>query len=394
MNISHRAAFLGRLEDFVVARLLTLMAVAICGALLAPASAFAQSDQDSRCFPWEELRDGACVAKPSQVPAVPGQSRQLTTTPRDDVPAPPAAVAPVAPLPPPLATAPIAPVPPPLAAPLPLPAAAAPVAAAPIAILCDGGTVSGSTCACPGGYTLLPATSGSGGTCVRSNAENCRGGVQTVAGICLCDGRVTMSGETYALEFVNGKCVPKRCADQTYLKEGKCVASNDTRFSFTCRTGYIPDDHIASTATDGLRCVPDPTFCPADAKRKDGTCAKTSAIAIACFEGRCTCGPNADWVNYLCQCTAPYRNVNGTCVTAATASTEPASEKSKPELQSSEPSHKQKACPRGMVRAHSGNCVAALRPRVPDAGDLDRYYQRAQRYREYPLPQRPDRMPY
>jgi hypothetical protein len=215
---------------------------------------------------------------------------------------------------------------------------------------------------------------------VRSNAENCRGGVLTVAGVCLCDGRVTMSGETYALEFLAGKCVPKRCPDSSYLREGKCVASNDTRFSFTCRTGYIPDDHIASTATDGLRCVPDPTFCPGEAKRKDGSCAKTSAIGIACFEGRCTCGPNADWANYLCQCTAPYRNVNGVCVTTSTAAVD---EKGKPELQSTEPSPKRKACPRGTVRTQSGNCVAA-RPRVPSAGEIGVYYERAQRYREYP----------
>ena len=189
-----------------------------------------------------------------------------------------------------------------------------PVAAAPINVFCDGGTVSGSTCTCPADYTLLPATSGNGGTCVRSNAENCRGGVQTVAGICLCDGRVTMSGENYALEFLGGKCVPKRCPDRSYLKDGKCVASNDTRFSFTCRTGYIPDDTIPSTAATGLHCVPDPTFCPAELKQKNGACGKSAAIAIDCFEGRCTCGPNADWVNYLCQCTAPYRNVNGACV--------------------------------------------------------------------------------
>lgn len=370
-----------------MARFLTLMAISICGVLFAPASALAQSDQDNRCFAWEELRDGACVAKPFLEPApAPGQSRQLTTTPRDDAPAPPAAAAPAAPPPPPLATAPVAPPPTPPTAPPTL-------AAAPVATLCDGGTASDSTCTCPGGYTLLPATSGSGGTCVRSNAENCRGGVQTVAGICLCDGRVTMSGETYALEFLGGKCVPKRCPDQTFLKEGKCVASNDTRFSFTCRTGYIPDDSTPNTAATGLRCVPDPTFCPADAKRKDGSCVKT-AIAIDCFEGRCTCGPNADWVNYLCQCAAPYRNVNGVCVTSTTASTEPAGEKSKLELQSSEPSHKQKACPRGTVRTRSGNCLAAVRPRVPDAGELGVYYERAQRYREYPLQQRPDRLPY
>ena len=88
---------------------------------------------------------------------------------------------------------------------------------------------------------------------MRSDAENCRGGVLTVAGVCLCDGRVTMSGEPYALEFLTGKCVPKRCPDQTYLKEGKCVASSDTRFSFTCRTGYIPDDASASTAAADAR---------------------------------------------------------------------------------------------------------------------------------------------
>ena len=368
-----------------MARLSTLMAIAISGALLAPVSAFAQSSQPAEAAP-------------------PGQSRQLTATPRDDPPAaapvappsPPVATAPVAPLPPPLAATPVAPLPPPLAAtpvaPPPPAVAAAPVAVAPVAILCDGGTVTGSTCSCPGGYTLLPATSGSGGTCVRSNADNCRGGVQTVAGICLCDGRVTMSGEIYALEFLGGKCVPKRCPDQSYLKEGKCVASNDTRFSFTCRTGYIPDNSVPGTAATGLHCVPDPTFCPADARRKDGSCGKTAAIAIDCFEGRCTCGPNADWVNFLCQCTAPYRNVNGACVTASTASVD-TGEKSKTELQSSEPSQKPKACPRGTVRAQSGNCVAA-RSRLPSAGELGVYYERAQRYREYPPQQQPDRMPY
>jgi hypothetical protein len=362
---------LGRPKDFVVARLLTMMAISICGALLALPSAFAQSDQENRCFPWQELRDGACIAKATPAP---GQSRQLTTTPRDDPP--PTTAAPIAPPPPPLATTPVPPAPPPVAA--------APVAAAPVAILCDGGTATGSTCACPGGYTLLPATLGNGGTCVRSNAENCRGGVLTVAGVCLCDGRVTMSGEIYALEFLSGKCVPKRCPDNSFLKDGKCIASNDTRFSFTCRTGYIPDDANPGTAATALHCVPDPTFCPADAKRKDGTCVKTSAIAIDCFEGRCTCGPNADWVNYLCQCTAPHRNVNGACVTAAADT----GEKNKPELQSSEPSHKRKACPRGTVRTESGNCVAA-RPRLPSAGELGVYYERAYRYREFPAQQGP-----
>lgn len=37
-----------------------------------------------------------------------------------------------------------------------------------------------------------------------------------------------MSGETYLLEYVHGKCVPKRCPVQTRLKDGKCVATSDT----------------------------------------------------------------------------------------------------------------------------------------------------------------------
>src|SRR5262249_56411499 len=131
---------------------------------------------------------------------------------------------------------------------------------------------------------------------------------------------------------------------------------------FTCRTGYIPDDAGAGTAATGLHCVPDPTFCPADAKRKDGTCAKTSAIAIDCFEGRCTCGPNADWVNYLCQCSAPHRNVNGVCVTASATATD---DTGKPELQSSEPAHKRKAFPPGTVRPQSGAPVLAVPPPRP-----------------------------
>ena len=57
-------------------------------------------------------------------------------------------------------------------------------------------------------------------------------------------------------------------------------------------------------------------------------------------------------------------------------------EKKKPELQSSDPSPSRKTCPRGTVRAKSGNCIAA-RPRLPSAGELGGYYERY-RYREYP----------
>lgn len=316
-------------------RHLILIGISICGVLLAPLSGLAQLDQE-RCFPWQELRDGACTAKAAPAAT---QSRQLTTTPRDD---PPPAAAPVTPAPPRP----------------PAPAAAVPPAAAPkTAIRCDGGTATGGTCTCPAGYTLLPAATG-GGTCVRRNAENCRGGALTATGICLCDGRVTMSGEVYRLEFLDGQCVPKHCPDKTYLKDGKCVASNDTRFSFTCRTGYIPDDSVPGTAATGLRCVPDPAYCPPEAKRRDGGCTKTSAIPINCFENRCTCGPNAEWASYLCECTAPYSNVNGTCVTASTASV---GQSSKPELQSTDPAPRRRACSRWMVRTRSGKCVSVRR---------------------------------
>jgi hypothetical protein len=264
-------------------------------------------------------------------------------------------------------------------------------------IVCDGGTIIGGKCTCPADFRLLPAASGTGGSCVRSNAENCRGGDLTLAGTCLCDGRVTMSGETYALELLGGKCVPKRCPVDTFLKEGKCVASNDRVFGFTCRTGYVPDDANPGSPATGLHCVPDPTFCPADLRRKNGACAKSSAIAIDCFEGRCTCGPNADWVNYLCQCIEPYRNVNGSCVAGAETASQRPAEKSeienaeKPELQAAEPPHRRKACGRGMVRTQSGNCVAA-RPRYqvrPYEGGVpvEPYYSgvKTYRYRGYPI---------
>lgn len=73
----------------------------------------------------------------------------------------------------------------------------------------------------------MPAAGGDGiggGICVKTDADKCLGGELTVTGTCLCNSQVVMSGETYDLEFVQGKCLPKRCPVQTMLKEGKCVA--------------------------------------------------------------------------------------------------------------------------------------------------------------------------
>ncbi|MCK1390823.1 hypothetical protein [Bradyrhizobium sp. 1] len=157
---------------------------------LAPEPAQAQDSGGSdRCFPWQEFRGGNCVAK---------------AAPLD----PPPAGTPL-PSPPPLperseTTAPPAPAPP----------------RALIAITCIGGTASDGQCACPAGFQLMPSGTDPGGTCVRTNAVNCQGGALTVAGECLCDGQVTMSGQVYELELSRGKCVPKRCP-----REGPCLTA-------------------------------------------------------------------------------------------------------------------------------------------------------------------------
>jgi hypothetical protein len=91
-------------------------------------------------------------------------------------------------------------------------------------IVCDGGRVSAGSCVCPTGFSLRPAGDSAGGACVKTNAENCLGGEMTVAGTCQCNAQVVMSGETYDLEFMRGKCVPKRCPVLTITRDGKCVA--------------------------------------------------------------------------------------------------------------------------------------------------------------------------
>jgi hypothetical protein len=98
-----------------------------------------------------------------------------------------------------------------------------------LSVQCDGGAISGRECLCPSGFDLTPpADGGAGGVCVKTHADNCQGGELTVAGACLCNGHVTMSGEVYELEYAAGKCVPKRCPVDSFLKGGKCVALSDS----------------------------------------------------------------------------------------------------------------------------------------------------------------------
>jgi hypothetical protein len=156
-----------------------------------------------RCFPWQEFRNGVCVAK--SVPTAPAQA-----------PSPPPAAADSSATTIPLVCPPnshvdggacitdASPTPP----------------RAPITITCNGGTASNGQCICPAGYELMPTGVDPGGTCARTNAENCIGGAMTVAGQCLCNGRVTMSGQVYDLEFAKGQCVPKRCP-----RDAPCVTA-------------------------------------------------------------------------------------------------------------------------------------------------------------------------
>jgi hypothetical protein len=182
--------------------------------------AVAQPNQDSaagsQCFPWQELSDGRCVAKPSPPPPAlspdvsgpvanqcPDETRNLSSQcacPGNTHPdATGRCVADIV----------------------------IPARKADETMVCNGGTVANGGCACPAGFSLMPAAgNSSGGACVKTDAENCLGGELTVSGTCLCNGQVVMSGETYLLEYASGKCVPKRCPVETLLKDGKCVATS------------------------------------------------------------------------------------------------------------------------------------------------------------------------
>ena len=197
--------------------------------------AIAQSDP-SQCFPWQEFKNGTCVAKPSQAPPPLPADAPVSSAPpctdgtrslsgqctcpinmhleRGRCTADASISTPATPAITPAAIAP--PIPPPL--PQPTRKADEP-------LLCDGGTASSGRCVCPAGYIVMPPRGGgSGGTCVRTDAANCQGGELTVSGACMCNGQVIMSGETYLLEYTNGKCVPKRCPVSTEMRDGKCTS--------------------------------------------------------------------------------------------------------------------------------------------------------------------------
>jgi hypothetical protein len=174
---------------------------------------------DNGCFPWQDFKNGQCVAKPAQTPPP-----ALPESAEPTVAQPPVVAAP--PPPPPVIAAPLPP-----EAPAPVLANPSTRAAPQLAIVCDGGTVTNGTCSCPAGYKLMPSPPNAGGTCVRTNAENCLGGELTVSGQCMCSGQVTMDGETYLLEYSNGKCLPARCPVTASLRDGRCVAGTSPQLS-------------------------------------------------------------------------------------------------------------------------------------------------------------------
>jgi hypothetical protein len=227
----------------IMTRFSTALAISICWLLVIAVPAIAQSEQgrdpaESTCFPWQEFKAGSCVAK-STPPAPPPPVLPCTGGSND---ASGQCVCP---------------------ANTHLDAAIGSCFAnivtttrkATDSVVCS---LNEARCTCPAGFNLLPANGNvaGSGTCVRSDVQNCLGGDLTVAGTCFCNGRVTMSGETYALELVGGKCVPKRCPLYTYLKEGKCIETGD-------KASVSP----AGPATSRMKPIPAPprpvcTACP------------------------------------------------------------------------------------------------------------------------------------
>jgi hypothetical protein len=125
---------------------------------------------DGGCFLWQDFRNGQCVAKetPTTPPPLPEQ--------------PAAAASPAL-----VAQPTVAPSPP-----VPSPAVASPSSE---------------------NITRRPEPTAA-----------CLGGELTAGGKCLCSGQVTMSGETYLLEYSRGKCLPMRCP-VSELNDGKCTTS-------------------------------------------------------------------------------------------------------------------------------------------------------------------------
>lgn len=208
----------------------------LCALVLRPALA-QDSGTDDRCFPWQEFRNGVCVAK--SVPLAPSP----TPVEREDTAPPPQPACPASSHVDPAGGGCVADAPPPPPAPPATPRM-------PTIITCNGGTASAGQCICPAGFSLIPASGDPGGTCVRTNADNCLGGAMTVSGQCLCIGQVTMSGQVYDLEFANGKCVPKRCP-----RDGPCdtamtkpetspnLSSDDGERHRSCGPGMVATRH-------------------------------------------------------------------------------------------------------------------------------------------------------
>jgi hypothetical protein len=221
LNETSFISLLGWRRGLTMTRISATAAILIGLVLMTSHPVAAQSDQDAQCFPWQEYRNGRCVAKPSQAPppmpepspspaaigTCDGGTRSLSgqcvcpVNTHLDMSGHCVADA----APPPL---------PPIVSP-------PPTRKADDNIVCDGGKVAGGQCLCPNGFMMVTTTTNAnGGMCVKTNAANCQGGELTVGGTCLCNGQVIMSGETYLLEYTNGKCVPKRCPVQTQWRDG------------------------------------------------------------------------------------------------------------------------------------------------------------------------------